>query len=155
MCRNPRVLFANFLLAVVLPVTVWGYGSYDYRANRNHIPYSAAAGGSHHASSLKLQKGMDESGYYVRAHLEGLTPEDVQVYVRHNRLVLRVAQGDRRSQLSANRSGSSHWRMSYTRKLRLPRDADWMQMSTTTKDGIMEIYLPRKSRYLPFGPSFN
>jgi HSP20 family molecular chaperone IbpA len=146
---------ASFLLAVVLPATVWGYGSYDQRYSRSYVPYSAAADGSRHASSLKLQTGMDESGYYVRAYLKGLTPEDVQVYVRHNRLVFRVSQGDRRSQQSVNRPGSSYWRMSYTRKLRLPRDADWMQMSTTTKDGVLEIHLPRKSRYAPFGPSYN
>jgi len=155
MRQSTHILFAGVFLAALLPVTVWGYGAYDYRGDRSHYPYAVSAGGNHHSGSLRLQTGETEDGYYLRAYLEGLTPEDVHVYVRRNRLVLRVAQGDRRGSHTADVRRSSQWRMNFTRKLRLPYDADWTQMSTTTKNGIMEIYMPRRSRYVPADPSFN
>ena len=85
MQQSTHFLFAGVFLAALLPVTVWGYGAYDYRGDRSHYPYAVSAGGNHHSGSLRLQTGETEDGYYLRAYLEGLTPEDVHVYVRRNR----------------------------------------------------------------------
>jgi HSP20 family molecular chaperone IbpA len=150
-----HLLFAGILLTSVLPVTAWGYGAYDYYADRSRFPSAGSAEGYYRSGSLRLQTGATAEGYYVRAYLEGLTPEDVQVYVRHNRLYLRVAQGERRGTQTGNTRNSSQWQMHYSRQLRLPYDADWMQMRTTTKNGVMEIYMPRRGRYAPVDPSLN
>jgi len=155
MQQSTHLLFAGVFLAASLPVNVWGYGSYDYQGDRSHYPYAVSARGNNYSSSLRLQTGETEDGYYLRAYLEGLTPEDVQVYVQRNRLVLRVAQGDRRGPHTADVRGSSQWRMNVTRKLRLPYDADYTRMRTTTENGIMEIYMPRRSRYVPADPTLN
>lgn len=155
MQHSTQWLFAGVLFAAMLPATVWSYGFYDYHGDRSHSPYAGSTGGNHYSGSLRLQRGMTEDGYYVRAYLEGITPEDVQVYVQRNRLVLRVAQGDRRGRHAADIRGSSQWRVNFTRKLRLPYDADYTRIRTTTENGIMEIYMPRRSRYVPADPSLN
>lgn len=155
MQQSTRLLFAGVVFVALFPVTVWGYGADDYHGNSSYFAYAGPAGGNHYSGSMRLQTGMNEDGYYVLAYLDGLTPEDVRVYVRRNRLVLRVAQGDRRGLNTADTRRSSQWRMSFSKQLRLPYDADWMQMRTTTKNGVMEIYLPRRTRYVPPGPSLN
>ena len=88
MQQSTQLLFASVLFSVLLPMTVWGYGFYD------------DYGDSRHSNSIRLQKSMTEDGYYLRAHLEGLRPEDVQVYFRNNRLVLKIAQGEQHGRIT-------------------------------------------------------
>jgi len=141
MQQSTNLLFASVLFAALLPVTVWGYGFYDYQGDRNNRPVS-----------LRLNTGLTEDGYYVRAHIEGLRPEDVQVYVRRNRLVLQIAQGDQNGRYNPDARRSSQWQVRLRRQLRLPYDADWSRMTTSTKNGIMEIHIPRRSQYMPGDP---
>lgn len=150
MQQSTHWLFAGVLLAAALPMTVWGYGPYDYRGNSGYVPYAGStAGGHHYSSSLRVQTAEAGDGYYVRAYLQGLAPEDIQVYVRRNRLILRVVQD------TADTRGYSQWRMNFSKRLRLPYDADWMQMRTTAKDGVMEIYIPRRGQQAPVDPTLN
>ena len=92
---------------------------------------------------------MTEDGYYVRAYLGGLHPDDVQVYLRRNHLVLQAAQGDRRGLYKPDTHRVSQWKMRFRKQLRLPYDADTNRMTMTTENGIIEIYFPRRSQYLP------
>jgi HSP20 family molecular chaperone IbpA len=153
MQRNTHLLSLSVLFMALLPVTVWGYGFSDYRGYGSDSPYAGSAGGHHYPGSLRLQTGMTEDGYYVRAYLEGLRPEDLQVYLRRNRLVLQIAQGDRYGLYNPDARSDSRWQMRFRRQLRLPYDADGARMTTSTKNGIMEIYIPRRNRYLPTDPS--
>jgi len=148
-----HMTFVSILLAALLPVTAWGSGYAGYPGDRNYQPYAGSAGGSHHSGSLRIQKGMSEDGYYVRVWLDGLRPEDVQVYLRRNRLVLRVVQSDQYGLVSPYARRSSQWQMSFRRQLRLPYDADGTRMTTSTQDGIMEIYIPRRGQEVPADPS--
>ena len=141
MQRSTNLLFASVLFAALLPVTVWGYGFYDYQGDRNNRPVS-----------LRVHTGMTEDGYYVRAHIEGLRPEDVQVYLQRNRLVLQTTQGDQYGLHNPNARRGSQWQMSFRRQLRLPYDADATRMTTSTENGIIEIYIPRRSQYMPADP---
>ena len=143
MRRNIHLLFASSLFAVLLPVTVWGYGFYDYHGDRNYLSYTGSAGGHRYPGSLRLRTGVTEDGYYLRAYLEGLRPEDVQVYLRRNRLVIQISQGE---QYNPDGRGVSQWQMRLRRQLRLPYDADWTRMTKSTKKGIMEIYIPRRNQ---------
>ena len=149
---NIRVLFMGFLFSALLPVTVWGYGFTDYYDDRSYFPYSSAVGSDRYKGSLRLQTSMTEDGYYVRAYLDGLHPDDVQVYLRRNRLVLQAAQGDRYGLYKPNARGASQWKMRFRKQLRLPYDADTKNMTTTTENGIIEIYFPRRSQYRPADP---
>jgi len=97
---------------------------------------------------------MTGDGYYVRAWLEGLDPGYLQVYLRGNRLVLQIARSDRTGVQRPDASRVSRWQMRFRRQLRLPYDADRTGMTTRAKNGIMEIYIPRRHRYIPTDPAF-
>jgi len=153
MQQSPHMLFASVLFSTLLPLTVWGYGFSDYPGHSSYLPYAGSAGGNRAPESLRLQTGMTEDGYYVRAFLEGLHPEDVEIHIRRNRLVLQVAQGDQYGRYNPSARRVSRWQMRFRRQLRLPYDADWTRMTTSTKNGIMEIHIPRRNQYLPPDPS--
>ena len=150
---STRLLFTGFLFSALLPVTVWGYDFNDTDGERNYFPYSRSEGGDRYKGTLRLQTGKTKDGYYVRAYLDGLHPEDVQVYLWHDRLVLRAAQGDRYGLYKPNVRRFSQWKMRFRKQLRLPYDADTNRMTTTTANGIIEIYFPRRSQYIPADPS--
>ena len=124
------------------------YGT-TYPGDRGYFPYAGSAEGNHYLGSLQLQTGMTEDGYYVRAYLEGLRPEDLQIYLRRNRLVLQIAQGDRYGLYNPHARRASRWHMRFRRQLRLPYDADWARMTMSTGNGLMEIYIPRRNQYMP------
>ena len=153
MHKSTRLLFATIIFTALPPVTVWGYGFSDYPGDRSYPPYAGPAGGNHFSGSLRLQTGMTGDGYYVRARLDGLRPEDVHVYFQRNHLVLQAAQGDQYGLSNPNARRFSQWQMRFRRQLQLPYDADWSRMEVTKKNGIMEIYIPRSSQYMPINPS--
>ena len=144
MQHNIHRLIVTILFAALLPVSAWGYGFYDGLTGSDYPPYAGSERNHRYSGSLRLQTGETEDGYYVRTHIQGLSPEDIQIFIRRNRLVLQVDQGDRYSLSRQGTRGSSLWRMQFRKQLRLPYDADWTRMTTTTTNGIMEIYIPRR-----------
>jgi HSP20 family molecular chaperone IbpA len=152
MQQNTRLLIASVLVAALLPVTVWGYGFPDAPGDWSNRPYARAEEGSYFSGSLRMQTAMTADGYYVRANIEGLAPEDVQVYLRGNRLVVEIAQGSQYGPYNPGARRTSQWQMRLRRQLRLPYDADWTRMTTSTRNGVMEIYIPRSSDYMPGEP---
>ena len=138
-------LLAGILFAALLPVTAWGFDYYDYPGGGGYGPYAGPEGGRYSSGSLRLEKGMTEDGYYVRAWLDGLNPEDIQVSVRRNRLVLEVDQSHRYAQENSSARRFSQWHMSTRRQLRLPYDADFAHITTSSKDGVLEILIPRRN----------
>ena len=153
MRENPHLLFVIIIFTALLPVTVWGYGFADYPGDRSYPTYAGPAGGYHYSGSLRLQTGMTGDGYYARALLDGLHPEDVHIFIQHNYLVLEIAQGGQHGLHNSNARGISQWQMHSHRQLQLPHDADWSRMVVTKKNGTMEIYIPRSSQYTPIKPS--
>ena len=153
MQRSTFFLFISVVFAALLPVTGWGYGFTDYAGDRHYHPYAASAGGSRYPHSLRVQTGSTSDGYYVRAYLEGLQPEDVQVYLRRNRLVLQINQGNQYRVNDPYAERASRWQTRFRRQLRLPYDADPAGMTTSTRDGIMEIHIPRRFQYMPDDPA--
>jgi HSP20 family molecular chaperone IbpA len=109
-------------------------------------------GGHHFSGSFRLQTDMTGDGYYVRAYTEGLAPEDIQVNLRRNRLVLQVAHSDRYGLRDPGARSSSQWQMRVRKQLRLPYDADVTGMTTSTDNGILEIFIPRRKPYMPDEP---
>jgi len=153
MRKSTRLLFATIVFTALLPVTVWGYGLSDYPGDRGYRSYAGSAGGHHYSGSLRLQTAETRNGYHVRARLDGLHPEEVHVYLQRNQLVLQVDQGDQHGLHSHDARRVSQWQIRVRRQLQLPYDADWSRMIVTKKNGIMEIYIPRSSQYMPVNPS--
>jgi len=137
-----QLLFVSILFGALLPATVWGYGFAAYPDDRSYLPYSSATVDHHYSGSLRLQTGMTEGGYYVHINLDGLRPEDIHVSLQRNNLVLQIAQGGQHGSYNPNVRGVSQWKMRYRRQLRLPYDADVTRMTTSTRKGTMEIYIP-------------
>jgi HSP20 family molecular chaperone IbpA len=154
MRRSTRFSLIGVLFAALWPVTAGGYGVYDYMGDRGYHPYARSTEGKHRPGSLRLQTGMTGDGYYVRAWLEGLDPGELQVYLRGNRLVLQIARSDRTGVQRPDARRVSRWQMRFRRQLRLPYDADRTGMTTRVKNGIMEIHIPRRHRYIPTDPAF-
>lgn len=153
MQRSICLLFISAVFAILLPVTGWGYGFTDYAGDRHYHPYSGSAEGNRYPQSLRLRTGSTGDGYYVRAYLGGLQPDDVQVYLRRNRLVLQINQGNQYRVNDPYAGRVSRWQTRFRRQLRLPYDADPAGMTTSTKDGIMEIHIPRRFQYTPADPA--
>jgi HSP20 family molecular chaperone IbpA len=152
MKQKNRLLIAGTLFATLLPVTVWSYGFPGDPGVPGDRPYPESVTGFRYSGHIRLQKGENADGYYVRVYLDGLSPGDVQAYVRGNRLVLQVAQRDRYESYRPNAGSASQWQMQFRRQLRLPYDADWSRMTTSSNNDVMEIYIPRSSPYLPGDP---
>jgi len=155
MRQNIHLLSVSVLFAALFPMTVWGYGFFDDPGDRGYLPRAGSASGHHYSGSLRLQTSMTGDGYYIRANVAGLRPEDVQVYLRRNRVILQIAQGDQYGQYNPGARRTSQWQMHFRRQLRLPYDADWSRRTTNTSDAIMEIYIPRTTQYMPTGPFLN
>lgn len=153
MHKHTCLLLTSVFFSALLPVSAWGYGFSDYPGDRGYRPYAESAGGYHLQGSMRLQKRMTEDGYYIRARVQGLRPEDVQVYVRRNRLVLQIAEGDRYRRYGPDFNSRSRLQMRVRKQLRLPYDADWTRMTTSTNNGTIEIFIPRRSQHLPAEPS--
>jgi HSP20 family molecular chaperone IbpA len=141
-------LSACVLLGALLPVTGWCQGPAGYPGAWNYPPYAGATRGYHYhyTGSLRVQTGTSEDGYYVRVRLDGLRPGDIQVYVRHGRLVLQTGQGGESGPYRPGARGDMQWQVHVRRELRLPYDADVSRMTTSTENGIMEILLPFRER---------
>jgi len=157
MRKSIRLLFATIFFTAIFtalpPVTVWGYGFSDYPGDRGYRSYAGSAGGHHYSGSLRLQTAETRNGYHLRARLDGLRPEEVHVYLQQNQLVLQIDQGDQHGLHSHDARRVSRWQIRFRKQLQLPYDADWSRMIVTKKNGIMEIYIPRSSQYMPVNPS--
>jgi HSP20 family molecular chaperone IbpA len=142
MRKSIHLLFVSALVGALLPVTVWGYGFAAYPRDRNHLPHAESSGGHHYSGSLRLQTGMTGGGYYLRIHLDGLRPGDIHVSLQRNYLVVQIAQGGQYGTHNSTARRAMQWQMHVRRQLRIPYDADVTRMTTSMKNGIMEIYMP-------------
>ena len=142
MRKSIHLLFVSVLVGALLPVTVWGYGFAASPRDRNYLSHAESAGGHHYSGSLRLQTGITGDGYYVRIHLDGLRPEDIHISLQRNYLVVQIAQGGQYGTHNSTARSASQWQMSFRRQLRIPYDADVTRMTTSTKNGIMDIYMP-------------
>jgi len=146
MQRIPLLLVASVVFTALL--TVSGYGFADDTDEWSYRP-AGQANGYYASGSLRVQTGMTGDGYYVRVYPEGFRPEDVQVYVRGNRLVLQTSQDNYYRSTAPDAHSNAQWRMRLRRQLRLPYDADWTRMTTSTDNGILDIYIPGRIQYRP------
>jgi HSP20 family molecular chaperone IbpA len=142
MRQSIRWLFASVLFGALLPMIAWGYGLAPYPGDRDHRPYTGSTRVHHSSGSVRVKTGITEEGYYVRIQLDGLRPEDIHVYLQRNCLVLQTRKAGQHSSNNPNTRRLSQWQIHFRRQLRLPYDADVTRMTTSTRNGSMEIYLP-------------
>jgi HSP20 family protein len=85
----------------------------------------------------------------IAADLPGLTREDIQVNVDHNRLVIR---GERKFENKEERKGYQRIERSYgrfERTFQLPDVADTAKIAAAYKDGVLTVTLPKLEKAQP------
>jgi len=82
----------------------------------------------------------------LRADLPGLDPQDVQVEVQDNNLL--VLRGERKEQQEEQGEEgyrySERWSGSFVRMVQLPNSIDPDKIAATSKNGVLEVHLPKK-----------
>lgn len=153
MHRHIRLLLTVFLIAALSPATVWSYGYYGEPTGdpggRGYVPYPRSPTGYHRHTGAHFETGRSEDGYYVKVYLEGISPEEVQVFVRYNTLVVQSAQSHEYGMGDRGAFQFARSQASFRKRLRLPYDADASRMQTTSENGILEIYIPRRDHSTP------
>lgn len=152
MQRCTRLLSRCILVAALLPATTWGHGFSDYHTDRRHGPYAGPASADHYRGAVKLQTGKTRDGYHVRIYMAGIRPDDVRITPQNHHLILHIARGRRHDQKPGMRR-ASRMQMSIRRQMRLPYDADFSSITTSTSDGFMEIFIPSTRQRTRVNPS--
>ena len=115
------------------------YGAPGYR----RLPPPDRAGRRWGQGSLRIEKGLDETGYTLIIHTGERSPEGIEVIPRGNSLV--IGSQSIEMQRKKDRGGYSYSRQwgSSSRNIRLPRDADINGMVRTDGEGVINISIPR------------
>jgi HSP20 family molecular chaperone IbpA len=109
--------------------------------------------GSPSSGSFNFQRGMrferdrDQAGYHLRIHLQGISPDAIQVNVQGHSLVVE----NRESQQIERRSDRGRYQFSSTsssmrRRFSLPPDADVGALQRSDEEGVIVITLPYVER---------
>ncbi|HTU48674.1 MAG TPA: Hsp20/alpha crystallin family protein [Bryobacteraceae bacterium] len=89
-----------------------------------------------------VEDSQHEGSYVVRAELPGLRPEDVNLEIENDALVL---QGERKIQREEDRAGVHRTEIRYGRFYRsipLPEGADVEQARARFENGVLEVTVP-------------
>jgi HSP20 family molecular chaperone IbpA len=133
---------AMILMGALLPVAAWGQGLAPWSGDWNAPPYAGPAPAHHYASALHIETSVTGDGYFARIRLDGLRPEDIQVYPGRGYLVVQVEEGDRQGPFRPESRHGPQWQLQMHRRLRLPYNADVTRMKMSTEDGVMEVFIP-------------
>lgn len=84
----------------------------------------------------------------VHAELPGVAPEDIEVEVRDSMLHIRGEKKVEKEAKEEGRTYSERFFGSFERSIAIP-DVDTEKVTAETKDGVLEIHLPRKEPVKP------
>jgi HSP20 family protein len=91
----------------------------------------------------------DKEGFHIKAELPGVKGEDVHVNIENNVLTLR---GERKLEREDKREGYHRIERAYgsfTRSFVLPNTADADKVQADLKDGVLTVFVPKKSEAQP------
>ncbi len=86
------------------------------------------------------------TGYEVSAELPGMSPEDVELKVTGDLLVLKGEKREERETSDKDRHVSERRYGSFQRSLRLPPDADAEGISARTAHGVLTVTIPKSAK---------
>jgi len=87
-----------------------------------------------------------EEAVKVNAELPGMAPEDVEVHVENNYLVLR---GEKKAQREEKKENAVHRECSYgsfSRSIPLPAEIQSDKVTATFKNGVLTVTLPKSEK---------
>lgn len=91
----------------------------------------------------------EQDRYVIHADVPGVKPEDIEVHMENG--VLSV-KGQRQTESRDEREGYKRVervRGSFFRRFSLPDTADAEAISARSKDGVLEIVIPKQARVMP------
>ena len=144
-----RLPLAICLFAALSPAAVWSYGYHGDPGARAYMPYPRSPAGYRYHSGVRFETGMSEDGYYLKVYLEGISPEQVQVFVQRNTLVVQSAQSHEYGAQDPSAFRLARSQSAFRKRLRLPYDADPSRMETRAENGILVIDIPRRDQSTP------
>jgi len=91
----------------------------------------------------------EENRYVIHADVPGVKPEDIEVHMENGVLSIK---GQRQSETRDEREGYKRVervRGSFFRRFSLPDTADAEAISAKSKDGVLEIVIPKQAKVMP------
>lgn len=101
------------------------------------------------AFTPRLDLMADEKAYTATVEVPGVDPEQINIEVRDNALVI---HGEKKNDITDEKKGYYRRERSYgsfQRVLSLPEDADIEGIKASNKDGVLSITIPRKEPEKP------
>jgi HSP20 family molecular chaperone IbpA len=101
--------------------------------------------GSTFSAAFYVEQRQWPAGYGVTLYLQDRRTADIYLSVAGNSLVVRSAHQEREAPDGVFGPVFTQFG-SFSQRLTLPIDADIGRMNFTSRDGVIEIFIPRKSR---------
>ncbi|MGA9597389.1 MAG: Hsp20/alpha crystallin family protein [Acidimicrobiia bacterium] len=90
-----------------------------------------------------------ENDLMVRSEVAGISPDDIEITVEGNSLTIKGARNFESEENKDNYHRKEIFEGSFERTILLPEGTDPEAVSATSKDGILEISVPKKPEVLP------
>lgn len=102
----------------------------------------------HYSNRMHIERDMNEKGYLLRVYPGGtLKAEDISARAEFGRLRLESVRGHQDSWQDNTGAAQGYFRSSstssFSRSIRIPRDADIEKMTSRIVDGVLVIELPK------------
>ena len=97
---------------------------------------------SHWTPSVDIKT--EEKQYLIYVDIPGVEPDDIEVFVEQNALVIK---GERHTESEEKKEGYSRIERScgsFYRRFTLPNDANGDKIDAHSKNGVLEIAIPKK-----------
>jgi len=153
MFKTQLSILAIMLLLTLNSAQAWADKGYPYKPYQQHdsTPYNDDFNyrfKHHYSNSMRIERGMNEKGYVVRVYPGGnLKAEDISAKAQPGRLRLESLRGQQDSWQDDTGSAQGYFRSnsmsSFSRSIRLPRDANVEKMTSQVVDGVLVIQLPK------------
>jgi len=153
MIKTRLSIFAMVLLLTFISAETWADNGYPYRPyqqfdsppNNDEFNYRFQ---HHYSNSIRIERGMNEKGYVVRVYPGGnMKAEDISATAQPGRLRLESVRGQQDSWQDDTGSVRGYFRSnsmsSFSRSIRLPRDANIEKMTSQVVDGVLVVELPK------------
>ena len=101
--------------------------------------------GSAFSTAFYIEQRQWPAGYGVTLYLQDRRTADIYLSVEGNSLVVRSAHQEREAPDGAFGPVFTQFG-SFSQRLTLPIDADMGRMHFSSRDGVIEIFIPRKNR---------
>lgn len=90
-----------------------------------------------------------ESDLMIRTEVAGVSPDDIEVTVEGNSLTVKGGRKFKTEETKENYHRKEIFEGSFERTILLPEGVDPESVSATSKDGILEISVPKRPEVLP------